>query len=501
MSHFLPENGPSHNVQVLGTQPHSAPLSSTRRTLSGPPLTVTQLTLDGEGAWPDLHLENLSPQINVLYGPPRTGKSSVAQLLGHLMYGISQSPWRRSFRQEVATTEGSLQLGNSTEGFVLRRHNETGDTHRQSRLTISSSHGDAIDGQTIQNLLSGLSPPLAAQVFFVDFAESPRADRLLSEAFAREFASSKSPPTPPLRPRGIYDDSAESSFVDRIDRRCLDQQVKRRDAIASEIEQQELDELDSEITRCRQTLASSQQRENRLRTELAQLMRVGTELGKQLELLLLRRKSLIHYSQSASQSSQTAPRQTADSLASSSRLGAWRASDILAQLTDGHLVQIRLDRHLSQATIIDRHGQAHTLESLSGSQHDQLYLALMLSLVSSYALRDVRLPLVLDEPFLQQNAAQTTAMVGLLDAFARAGHQLFVFTEERFAQRRFAALDATVFDLQALHQARPTLSVVTKIEPEPTVQTTMPLGNTHIDEQKDFGTLLRERGIARNLPE
>ena len=39
--------------------------------------TVTRLSLSGEGTWADLDLENLSPQLNVFYGLPRAGKSSV----------------------------------------------------------------------------------------------------------------------------------------------------------------------------------------------------------------------------------------------------------------------------------------------------------------------------------------------------------------------------------------------------------------------------------------
>ena len=50
-------------------------------------MKVTQLDLAGQGAWPDLALERLSPELNVVYGPPRTGKSAVAQLAAHLLYG------------------------------------------------------------------------------------------------------------------------------------------------------------------------------------------------------------------------------------------------------------------------------------------------------------------------------------------------------------------------------------------------------------------------------
>ncbi len=714
MSHFSPAEGQS----------------------SGAPLKITSLSLAGEGAWPDLHVEKLSPQLNVFYGPPRAGKSSVAQLVGHLMYGKSESSWRRQFGQNVSQAEGSLQIDDSEGEFVLRRRY---DANRQSRLTISSGRGDSVDGQTIQHLLSGLSPQLASKIFHVDFSESPHASWLLSEAFAREYTSTQ--PAKPSRPSRQHAccSSAESSFVEQIDGQRIDELVNRRDTIVGEIEQQlsvrrtesgvlqrELDEvdaslqtkrgqcvrlreqlrgidaelaelearlryfsleqtskhsgprvdfeqqqleikkLDKEITLCRQAIAASQQRDNLLHTELAQcrpdgtadsvtcladgratlgvlekllddldaevsqlaranepgrcighdshakltpvatllrqqvytlcgqlteqeriahrqqltaesrqLTRIHTELGERLDLLLLRRESLIQRSQQASQPARLIPQppadehclcehhgkflnesdplvqgfrnpvflesesheqhsklqrvraqlidelnallreieqlegrweklqreragliggatieelraelerlesvihqslQTAKHKAPTSRNGAWRASDILAQLTNGHLVQIRLERHQAQATIVDRHGRPNTLASLSNSEQDQLFLALTLALVSSYAERDFQLPLILDEPFLQQNSAQTAAMVGVLDEFARAGHQILVFTEDRDAKRRFSTLSATVFDLEDLRQTevpRPTSTPTQQFSP--TIQKT-----------------------------
>ena len=706
------------------------------------PLRLSQLTLAGEGAWPDLNVENLSPELNVFYGPPRAGKSSIAQLVGHLMYGTTESPWRRQFGQNVTMAEGSVNLNAPQGDFILRRHHDPSQrgANQQTRLTISTGRGDTVDGQTVQHLLSGLSPQLAAKVFMVDFAESPRADLLLNETFAREFTSSQRSHTRRYSRQHSYCDPSESSIVDRVDRQRVDELVSRRDTIAAEIEQQmarrrnesevlereihevdsalgvkrerfehlkiklqevdsqlaelearlryfsldqeskyygqhldveqeqqELAELDEEISRCRQTLSSSQQRENLLRTELAkcspdgtadsvtcladgratlgvleqllddldaevsqlarahepgrcighdshgklspvaallrqqvytlcgqlteqerivrrqqlstesrQLARVHTELGERLDLLLSRRESLVGRSQRNGQPTRLVPQppaakhcrcehhgeylqaadsmivgyadrgrhesesreqlgalqrertqlvdefnrlqreieqtedrwenlqreraglisgasleeqqteldrlesvirqslQAADAPLPSSSTGVWRASDILAQLTNGQLTQIRLECHQSQATLIDRQGRPRTLENLSASENDQLYLALTLSLVSSYSQRDIHLPLILDEPFLQQDSAQTATMVGVLEEFAKAGHQLLVFTEDRDAQRRFSTLSAKLFDLESLRQTKtvPTAKPTYVPEQAPTVQKT-----------------------------
>jgi len=93
----------------------------------------------------------------------------------------------------------------------------------------------------------------------------------------------------------------------------------------------------------------------------------------------------------------------------------WRASDVLAQLTDGQLVQIHLQRQGRRAVVVDRTGRSLEIESLTLAQHDAIYLALTLALVGSYARRGIQLPLILDEPFLRQDAASAAAMAGVLE--------------------------------------------------------------------------------------
>lgn len=721
---------------------------------------ISQLSLAGDGAWPDLQVDKLSAELNVFYGNPRSGKSSIAQLVGHLLYGKSDSQWRQQFGQTVSAAEGSMRLAGSAGDFIMRRHRGSNDrnatkheSERAWHLTISSDQGDAVDSQTIQNLLSGVTPQLAAQLFLVDFAESPQVDWLLNENFAREFSTSRSTEPSQLATRKFSCClPTEGSSVDRVDRRRVDELVKRRDSIAGEIEQQiavrrresevlerelsevdgtlankreqaqrlqaelhrleselagletrlryfsldrfakhderrlevdqqqqrELKELDNEITRCRQTLVELQQRESLLRTELAQISPDGTadsvtcladgratlgvleqllddldaevsqlaranepgrcvghdshaklspvasllrqqvytlcgqlteqerfvrrqqlttetrqisrvlaEQGERLDLLLSRRESLIQRTQMAAQPARLIPQppavehcrcdhhgefvQVADAMVlgrsdqgrheSDARsqlsilqrkrtqllddfnalqgeivqleqrwerlqsergglIGAasiddkqaelerlelvirqtlqtttpaanrittrhWRASDVLAQLTNGELVQIRLERQQAKATIVDRHGRSRVLESLSAAEHDQLYLALTLSLVSSYEHRGIHLPLILDEPFLKQEPVQAAVMAGVLEEFARTGHQVLVFTEDREVMRRFATLSATIFNVEELRRLVPTHETTTPVavESAPTIQTT----NTHIIRETHDG--------------
>src|SRR5690606_23473478 len=78
-----------------------------------------------------------------------------------------------------------------------------------------------------------------------------------------------------------------------------------------------------------------------------------------------------------------------------------------------------------------------------------------LALVGSFTRRGVRLPLILDEPFLRQDATGSAAMAGLLAEFARAGHQVLVFTEDLDALRRFESLNSHVLDVARLRRQPP----------------------------------------------
>jgi len=690
-------------------------------------MRISQLSLEGRGAWPDLHINTISPQLNVFFANPRGGKSTLARLLGHLLYGKSDAPWRLQFGPSVPMAEGTVSLDGKQGQYVLRRHC---DDDRQERLTITSAKGEAVDSQTVRNLLSDLDPGLVSQLFAVDFNESPNIDSLLSETFSRQFMATQQKTSIDFTSERFY--SQSTSDVQRIDRRRVDQLVRQRDAIAQKIEQQlalrrqesgvleqelqevdteltkkrqrseqlrsqllgiesqlaeieaqlryfsleatlqqdagdqetpqyrqQLEELDAEIARCRKTLGELQSREAMVRTELAslgsdgtadavtcladgrttlsviehllddldaeisqlaranepgryhnadahaklspvaeilrqqvytlcgqlteqeritlrqqvetesrQLIRSQTDLGQRLELLLSRRESLIQKSRQIGQyvalspmppvvdhcrcdhhgrfladsssyrlGNPGRPRLANETLASRSQLererdqlvetltalqldidqleshwknlqsqrsgllgnasiesqqaelkrletiinkslepsteisedshfSSWRASDVLAQLTDGQLVQIHLERHGRQATVVDRSGRKLDIESLTPARHDAIYLALTLALVGSYARRGIRLPLILDEPFLRQDSASAAAMAGVLEEFSRAGHQLLVFTEDRDAQRKFSSLGSQVFDLETLRRNR-VASIVTPPEPKP----------------------------------
>lgn len=687
-------------------------------------MNVTQLRLAGQGAWPELVIDRFAPELNVFFGHPRTGKSTIAQLAAQLLYGKHDSAWRRQFGQSTPLAEGSLEVDGPRGRYLLRRHR---DGSPYGRLSIAAAGGPAVDSGTVRSLLAGVSPRLVSELYAVDFAQPPRAAALLDSEFAREFTFALHPeheaqPTPHGEKNEVCRLHAATPRTP-LDRRRVDELVARRDAVVKQIEEEmsarrresgslqkelgnveatlaerrrqsehlqvtlraaeaklaeiettlryfslesavrrgpeidaekhrlELEQLDAEIGRCRQTLSDLQSREATVRRELAevqpdgradsassladqratvgvlerllddldaevsqlarshepgrcvgcdsharmspvaqmlrqqlyalcgqvteqeravrrvelqaesrQLSRAQTDLSEQLEHLLQRRQAHVHTAQltyrpvvllpqtpatshcqchghaefvnnadamllartdrsrqedSAKQQrneierernelrsacdavqkeikllearwqtlqqgrAQTAARSTLDLLRSelqqlesdiqraiiaadataalhtpepSVHRRPWRASDVLAQLTDRQLVQIRTNREAGGAAIIDREGRVLAIDELTPAQQDQLYLALTLALVSSFSARGIDLPLFLDEPFLRQDPRGVAAMAGVLHEFADQGRQVILFTEDQEAKRRFESLGDEVRDIDSLRR-------------------------------------------------
>jgi uncharacterized protein YhaN len=159
----------------------------------------------------------------------------------------------------------------------------------------------------------------------------------------------------------------------------------------------------------------------------------------------------------------------------------YRASDFLAQLTNGHLTRLELVDHGRRARAINRAGETRPIELLSPTERDQVYLSLCLALHSAAAQQDIWLPLVLDDPFVRLDGHSIASLTAVLDGFARQGHQLILFTGQQAAAERLLSLGVGVDDIALLRQPRleqaatqvapapPTLaSTSTTVVPKPT---------------------------------
>jgi hypothetical protein len=127
-----------------------------------------------------------------------------------------------------------------------------------------------------------------------------------------------------------------------------------------------------------------------------------------------------------------------------------RASDYLAQLTDGKLVRLLLVDQGRRAQVINSAGESLPIEALPAADRDRVYLSFCLALLSAAAQRGVWLPLVLDDPFLRLDPRGIASLAAVLDAFCRQGHQVIVFTGQLAAAQRLASLGATVREIASL---------------------------------------------------
>jgi DNA repair exonuclease SbcCD ATPase subunit len=144
-----------------------------------------------------------------------------------------------------------------------------------------------------------------------------------------------------------------------------------------------------------------------------------------------------------------------------------RASDYLAQLTNGELTQLVLVENGRKARVVNRAGQSALVDSLSPAERDVVYLSLCLALLSAAAKQGIWLPLVLDEPFERLDAQTTAALAAVLDGFARQGQQVLVFTCDKAAAERLASAGAAVRNIVDLRQRDARPSIVAAAAPQP----------------------------------
>jgi len=249
-------------------------------------MNVTQLRLAGQGAWPELVIDRFAPELNVFFGHPRTGKSTVAQLAAQLLYGKHDSAWRRQFGQSTPLAEGSLEVDGPRGRYLLRRHR---DGSSYGRLSIAAAGGPAVDSGTVRSLLAGVSPRLVSELYAVDFAQPPRAATLLDGEFAREFTLALNPEqAEPAAAAGVVCQTHAVAPRSPFDRRRVDELVARRDAVVKQIEEEmsasrrESGTLQQDLVSVEATLADRRRQAEHLQVKLraaeAKLAEIETQL-------------------------------------------------------------------------------------------------------------------------------------------------------------------------------------------------------------------------------
>jgi uncharacterized protein YhaN len=120
------------------------------------------------------------------------------------------------------------------------------------------------------------------------------------------------------------------------------------------------------------------------------------------------------------------------------------ASGYLKRLTKNRYTRVWTPLGEHRLVIDDADGNSLNVEVLSRGTREQLFLALRLALVSAYARRGRRLPLVLDDVLVNFDLERAKAAAIVLRDFARAGHQVLIFSCHEHIARLFKHLKADV---------------------------------------------------------
>jgi uncharacterized protein YhaN len=120
------------------------------------------------------------------------------------------------------------------------------------------------------------------------------------------------------------------------------------------------------------------------------------------------------------------------------------ASQHLERLTSGKYRRVWTPFGERELRVDDAEGKSLPVDVLSRGTREQLFLALRLSLISLYARRGVRLPVILDDVLVNFDAPRTKAAASVLRDFSRDGHQVLLFTCHEHISKLFKSLRADV---------------------------------------------------------
>lgn len=167
-------------------------------------MRIDTLALHQTSGWPELGTDALAPGLNVFHGSSACGKTTIADLLTHTIYG------RRLAQvddvQASGAPDGEVIIEHRDRRYRLRR---SYDATAGERLTVAALDQSPVDQDTVHQLVACLSPSLLRPLFAVGFRTPPRLDWLLSAEFSHEFRSALwrlkwAPPTVNAELRPIY---------------------------------------------------------------------------------------------------------------------------------------------------------------------------------------------------------------------------------------------------------------------------------------------------------
>lgn len=145
-------------------------------------MRIDEIRLASTAGWPALKWSLVRSGLNVVYGSPGSGKSTIGEFLGHVLYGQPPMPSRDG--QAPLSPEGEVVVDYDARRYRLRRYHAG---PAGVRLAVSALDGSPVVWNTVREFVGGLSPAVLGPLCVVDFRSPPQLARLLSGEFAAGF--------------------------------------------------------------------------------------------------------------------------------------------------------------------------------------------------------------------------------------------------------------------------------------------------------------------------
>ncbi len=142
-------------------------------------MRIAAITAHDDGRRYTITLPTIKGPLTALYGPAHSGKSAVADLVGHALFGK-----HRVAPSGHLAADGELVVEDRGRRYRVRGVH---DPHGHTRLTVAALDGSPVDQHTIRTMVGSLPPSVLTPLCAVTFRETPDVGRLLSPEFVAGF--------------------------------------------------------------------------------------------------------------------------------------------------------------------------------------------------------------------------------------------------------------------------------------------------------------------------
>lgn len=145
---------------------------------------IKEIRIDRFGGYSDLALDALSDGLNVVYGPPGSGKTTLARFVRAVLYGFDEATRERYLPVDSRGFGGAVTICGESGCQTISRYD---DGSYDGRLNIEHENGTVIGRRHVPEAIAGIHLSTLDRVFAVDYRQRPGISMLIEEARQRGF--------------------------------------------------------------------------------------------------------------------------------------------------------------------------------------------------------------------------------------------------------------------------------------------------------------------------